>query len=135
MAEHHRFDLPGRGELEPWLRQALDGARRGGATQAEAHVSVSRGLSLTVRKADVESVEFHHDRELALTVFFGQRSGSASTADLSARGLKDAVEAACAIARASGEDPCSGLADAGRMAREFPALDLDHPWELSTDEA
>lgn len=130
-----RFELPVRAELEPWIERALDGARRAGATQADASVSVSRGLSLTVRKGEVESVEFHHDRELSVEVFFGQRSGSASTADLTASGLDGAVAAACAIAKASGEDPCSGLADADRMAREFPALDLDHAWELTTDEA
>jgi PmbA protein len=130
-----KFELPARAELEPWIERALDGARRAGATQADASVSVSRGLSLTVRKGEVESVEFHHDREMSVEVFFGQRSGSASTADLTASGLDGAVTAACAIAKASGEDPCSGLADADRMAREFPALDLDHAWELTTDEA
>jgi len=130
-----RFELPARAALEPWVHQAIEGARKAGATQADSHVSVSRGLSLTVRKGEVESVEFHHDRELSLAVFFGQRGGSASTADLSPRGLADAIEAACAIARASGEDPCGGLADADRMATSFPQLDLDHPWELSIEEA
>ena len=136
MAEpRHRFDLPARAKLEPWVHDALAAARKAGASQADAHVSVSRGLSLTVRKGEVESVEFHHDRELALAVYFGQRGGSASTADISRRGLEEAVAAACAIAKASGEDPCSGLADADRMATRFPDLDLDHPWNLSTDEA
>jgi PmbA protein len=130
-----RFELPSRAELEPWIHDALAGARRAGASAADASVSVARGLSLTVRKGEVESVEFHHDRELALEVFFGQRSGSASTADLTARGLAQAVEAACAIARASGEDPCAGLADANRMATRFPDLDLDRAWEMSTEEA
>ncbi|HUR40347.1 MAG TPA: metalloprotease PmbA [Verrucomicrobiae bacterium] len=131
-----RFELPDAAVLEPWVRRALDAAAKGGATQAEATVSVSRGLSLSVRKGDVESVEFHHDRDLGLTVYFGQRSGSASTADLSERGLAEAVAAACAIAKASGEDPCSGLADANRMAQgPFPDLDLDHPWAVTTDEA
>jgi PmbA protein len=130
-----RFELPTRAELEPWVHQALDAMRKAGATQAEAGTSVGRGLSVTVRKGEVESVEFHHDRELSLTAYFGKRSGSASTADLSARGLAEAVEAACAIARASGEDPCSGLADAGRMASAFPDLDLDHAWALSTEDA
>jgi PmbA protein len=136
MAEsRHRFELPTRAALEPWLRDALAAAQQAGASQADAHVSVSRGLSLTVRKGEVESVEFHHDRDLSLAVYFGKRSGSASTADLSRRGLDEAVAAACAIAKASGEDPYSGLADAHRMATRFPDLDLDHPWELSTDEA
>ncbi|MGH8482083.1 MAG: PmbA/TldA family metallopeptidase, partial [Nevskiaceae bacterium] len=130
-----KFELPSRAKLEPWIHDALAGARRAGATQADAHVSAARGLSLTVRKGDVESVEFHHDRELSLTVYFGQRSGSASTADLSPRGLAGAVEAACAIARASGEDPCAGLADAGLMATVFPDLDLDHAWEMTIDDA
>jgi PmbA protein len=130
-----RFDLPARASLEPWVQDALAAARKAGASNADAHVSVSRGLSLTVRKGEVESVEFHHDRELSVGVYFGQRGGSASTADLSHRGLQDAVAAAVAIAKASGEDPHSGLADAERMATRFPDLDLDHPWALSTDEA
>jgi PmbA protein len=130
-----RFELPSRAELEPWIHDALALARRAGASAADASVSVARGLSLTVRKGEVESVEFHHDREVALEVFFGQRSGSASTADLTARGLAQAVEAACAIAKASGEDPCAGLADAARMATRFPDLDLDGAWEMSTEEA
>jgi PmbA protein len=130
-----RFDLPPRADLEPWIHDALAGARKAGASAADASVSVARGLSLTVRKGEVESVEFHHDRELSLEVFFGQRSGSASTADLTARGLAQAIDAACAIAKASGEDPCAGLADAGRMATHFPDLELDHPWEMTTEEA
>jgi PmbA protein len=130
-----RFELPSRAELEPWIHDALAGARAAGATQADAGVAVSRGLSLTVRKGEVESVEFHHDRELSVEVYFGQRSGSASTADLTPRGLSQALEAACAIAKASGEDPCAGLPDADRMAREFPDLDLDHAWEMTTEEA
>ncbi len=130
-----RFEVPPRADLEPWIHDALAGARARGATAADVHVSVARGLSLTVRKGEVESVEFHHDRELALSVYFGRRSGSASTADLTARGLADAIDAACAIARASEEDPCAGLADADRMATAFPDLDLDHAWEMSTEEA
>lgn len=130
-----RFELPSRADLEPWVHDALAGARAAGATQADAGVAVSRGLSLTVRKGEVESVEFHHDRELSVEVYFGQRSGSASTADLTPRGLAQALEAACAIARASGEDPCAGLPEAELMAKEFPDLDLDHAWEMTTDEA
>ena len=48
---------------------------------------------------------------------------------------RQAVAAALEIAKATGEDPCNGLADAGLMAREFPDLDLDHPWDLSADAA
>jgi PmbA protein len=129
------FALPAPAELTQWLERALDALKARGATQAEASVSVSRGLTVNVRMGEVESVEFQRDRGLSLTVYFGQQFGSASTGDFSARGLADAVEAACAIARASQPDPCAGLADAQRMARHFPDLDLYHPWAIAPDEA
>ncbi|MCI0750070.1 MAG: metalloprotease PmbA [Nevskiales bacterium] len=130
-----RFELPARAVLEPRLTGALERARQAGAGAAEASVAESRGLSVTVRNHEVESLEFHHDRGLSLSVYFGARSGSASTADLSERGLAQAVEAACAIAKASGEDPCGGLAEAQRMATHVPDLDLDHPWALTPEDA
>jgi len=110
-------------------------ARENGATSAESSLSVSRGLSVSVRMGDVESVQFQRDRDLSVTVYFGHRTGSSTTGELSEAGLRRAVDAACAIARVSGEDPCAGLADAGRMATEFPDLDLNHPWALPAEAA
>lgn len=127
--------LPAAESLQPLLAQALDTARQNGATQAEASLSVSRGYSVSVRKGEVESLEFQNDRDLGITVYFGQRKGNAGTGDLSAHGIAEAVKAACAIASVTGEDDCSGLADADLMAREFPNLDLNHPWDLSADAA
>ena len=127
--------LPAAESLEPLLTQALDAARQNGASQAEASLSVSRGYSVSVRKGEVESLEFQNDRDLGVTVYIGQRKGNAGTSDLSAHGIAEAVKAACAIASVTGEDPCSGLADADLMAREFPNLDLNHPWDLSADAA
>jgi len=127
--------LPSIAELQPRLAQALDLARRGGASAAEAYLGVSRGLSVNVRMGEVESVQFQRDRDLSVTVLFGQRTGSASTSDLSEAALARAVEAASAIAKAGGEDPCMGLADAELMATEFPDLDLSHPWDVSAEEA
>jgi PmbA protein len=127
--------LPTATELQPALLQALDTARSLGASAAEASLGVSRGLSVNVRMGEVDSVQFQRDRDLAVTVYFGQRTGSASTTDLSEAALRRTVEAACAIARAGGEDPCVGLADPARMAREFPDLDLHHPWALSAESA
>ena len=127
--------LPSVAELQPRLAQALELAKRGGASAAEAHLGASRGLSVSVRMGEVESVQFQRDRDLSLTVYFGQRTGSASTTDLSEAALARTIEAACAIAKAGGEDPCMGLADAGLMAKEFPDLDLSHPWEVSAETA
>ncbi len=127
--------LPTAAELQPRLAQVLELARRGGASAAEAYLGASRGLSVGVRMGEVESVQFQRDRDLSVTVYFGQRTGSASTTDLGEAALARTVEAACAIAKAGGEDPCMGLADAALMATEFPDLDLSHPWELSAEGA
>jgi len=128
-------NLPSVAELQPRLAQALELATRGGAGAAEAHLGASRGLSVSVRMGEVESVQFQRDRDLSVTVYFGQRTGSASTTDLSEAALARTIEAACAIAKAGGEDPCMGLADAELMAKEFPDLDLSHPWDVSAETA
>lgn len=127
--------LPDARELEPRLEAALALATALGASAAECHLGVSRGLSVSVRQGEVESVQFQRDRDLAVTVFFGHRTGSASTTDLSEAALRRTVEAACAIARAGGEDPCVGLADPARLCRTFPDLGLHHPHTLEPEAA
>jgi PmbA protein len=84
---------------------------------------------------EVETVERTRDRGVAVTVYFGKRKGSASTADLQPASLVATVEQACAIARFTEEDAAAGLADAERMATEFPDLDTWHPWNIDADAA
>jgi PmbA protein len=123
------------GQLEAIAALALGEAKRQGATQAEADVSVSQGLSVSVRLREVDTIEYQRDRGLAVTVYFGKRKGSASTADLAAAAVRQTVEKACAIARYTTEDPYAGLIEAEALAREIPDLDLDHPWELAPERA
>lgn len=122
-------------ELEDLLRRALEAARQGGATQAEAGVSVDTGLSVTVRLGEVETLEYQRDRGMGVTVYVGRRKGSASTADLGWEAIAGTVTKALSIARFTAEDECSGLADAELMAREVPDLDLAHPWEIDAAQA
>jgi PmbA protein len=68
-------------------------------------------------------------------VYFGQRKGSASTADLHPDSIQATLDQACAIARYTEADPGAGLADAARMATSFPDLDLWHPWDIDTTRA
>jgi len=117
-------------ELQAITSSALAAAKRAGASQAEVDLSLQQGLSTTVRLGEVETVEYHRDRGLGVTVYFGQRKGSASTADLSVQAVEDSVAKACSIARYTAEDPCAGLADPSDLAR-----DLDHPWALSPEAA
>lgn len=127
--------LPSTHDLQALAQTALAQAKKLGATQSEASLSVSRGYSVSVRKGEVESLEFQHDRDLGVTVYFGHRKGNSTTGDISEAGITAAVKAACEIAQATQEDPCNGLADAALMAKSFPELDLDHPWDLSPDAA
>lgn len=127
--------LPERAALEAWAQRALDAARREHASSAEVHVNGGLGLSVSVRKGEVETLEFQRDRGLSVSVYFGQRTGSASSSDLSDAGIAGAVHAASVIARTTGEDPCAGLADAERMATSSPDLDLHHPWALAPEQA
>lgn len=110
-------------------------ARAAGASQAEVSASIDAGLNVNVRLGEVETVEHTRDRGFGLTVYFGKRKGSASTADLHADSIQATLDQACAIARYTEEDPASGLADAARMATQFPDLDLWHPWSIDTADA
>ena len=122
-------------ELESVVTLALETARASGATQAEADASLSKGLSVTVRLGEVETVEYQRDRSLGITVYFGTRKGSASTADLSIDSVRETVAKACAIARYTALDDCAGLADRDLLATDFPDLQLDFPWDITPDAA
>jgi PmbA protein len=114
---------------------ALQEARTLGASQAEAAVSVDVGLSASVRLGEVDTVEYQRDRGMGVTVYFGTRKGSASTADLGTAALRETVAKACSIARFTSEDSCAGLADPDTLATAVPDLDLSHPWDLTPERA
>lgn len=121
--------------LETMAAYLLDEAKRRGATSAEVGASLQTGLSTTVRLGDVETISFNREKGVSITVYFGQQKGSASTTDTSEEALRDAVLAACHIAKYTAVDEHAGLADRELLATEFPDLDLNHPWELSPAEA
>ncbi|WP_448134140.1 metalloprotease PmbA [Stenotrophomonas rhizophila] len=122
-------------QLADISQRLLERAKAMGASQAEVSCSDERGLDVNVRLGEVETVESTRDRGIAVTVYFGQRKGSASTADLQDASLESTVAQACAIARHTEDDAAAGLAEAALMAREFPDLDGWHPWDLGADEA
>jgi len=122
-------------QLKSLVKDLLDEAQKQGATAAEAGLSQESGLSVSVRLGDVETIEHHCDQGLGITVYFGQRKGSANTTDLSAESIKETVSAACSIARYTSEDAYAGLPDKEMLATYFPNLDLYHPWKLEIDQA
>lgn len=121
--------------LKNSVQTILDEAVKQGASAAEAGLSQEDGLSVSVRLGDVETIEHHCSQGLGVTVYFGQRKGSASSTDLSPDSIKETVAAACSIARYTSEDEYAGLPDKELLATEFPDLDLYHPWNIGADDA
>ena len=121
--------------LSDLAREVVARCRARGASQAEVSLSEDEGLAANVRLGEVETVERTRDRGVAVTVYFGKRKGTASTADLQPASLEATVDQACAIARFTEEDPAAGLADAAMMATAFPDFDQWHPWALDADAA
>ncbi|NKB46268.1 MAG: metalloprotease PmbA [Legionellales bacterium] len=116
-------------------QQVLQQARQAGASAAEVSVNFSSGLSSCVRMGAVDTVEFHREKGLGLTVYFDQQKGHASSSDTSAEALTQIVEAACDIAKATQGDPYTGLAEEALLAKPATELPLYYPWSLTAEQA
>ncbi|MDW6018787.1 metalloprotease PmbA [Vibrio plantisponsor] len=123
-----------RTELEAAVAKALDMASAS-ADAAEVAITKSTGLSVSTRMCEVENVEFNSDGALGITVYRGQRKGSASTSDLSEKAIQQTVMAALDIAKYTSEDPFAGPAPKELMVKEIPDLDLFHPNAIDPDSA
>lgn len=119
-------------EIKQVVADVLTLAKQKGAQQAEASMSKVQGIAVATRLKEVETVEFTNDGGLGISVYVDGCKGSASTADLSKNALTLAVEKAIQIAKYTGKDPCSGLAEAELMIRDNLDLDLYHPIDLDT---
>lgn len=135
MSAQGRQRINERSELENIVQQMLNEAKTQGADQAEAAASRDTGLSTTARLGEVESLEYTNDRGVGITVYKESRKGNASTSDFSPAALKETVTKACSFARYTAADEYAGLADAERMAQDIPDLDLEHEWNIQSDEA
>ena len=124
--------------FEDLVDQALAHAKKLGATDAGAEASEGCGLSVSVRKGEIENVERNRDKSLGVTVYSGQRRGNASTSDFSRRAIQQSVQAAYDIARFTAEDPAAGLPDEADIAQaedQPDDLDLFFPWTVDSAQA
>lgn len=122
-------------QLKQLARDVLGYARDQGGSDCAVEFSEGSGLSVSVRKSKIETIEQNKDKGMGVTVFIGQRRGNASTSDFSPAALKATVEAAYNIARFTADDDCAGLADADQLEMAPRDLKLFYPWTISTDEA
>ncbi|MDE2299279.1 MAG: metalloprotease PmbA [Burkholderiales bacterium] len=127
-----------REQFQQYVDDALAFALTLGASDAAVEVSEGVGLSVSVRKGEVENVERNRDKSMSITVYIGQRRGNASTSDFSRAALEQTVRAAHDIARFTAEDTAAGLPDAQDMALGDDVLrdlDLFHPWAIDAEQA
>ena len=121
--------------LRSLVEQILEVAQRAGATDAEVSANDETGLGVTVRRGELETVEFNQDRGFGITVYLGQQKGSASTSDSSGGAIEETVRAALDIARYTQSDAANGLAEPALFPTEFQDLDLHHPWDVNPEAA
>jgi PmbA protein len=122
-------------QLKQLARDVLAYAKEQGASDASVEISEGGGLSVTVRKGKVETIEQNKDKGIGVTVYCGQRRGNASTSDFAPGSLRATVEAAYNIARFTAEDEAAGLPDADLLETNPRDLHLCYPWQLSAEEA
>ena len=113
----------------------LDEALSQGADQADVDVGTGSGLAVTVRMGEVEKIEHENDKGVSITVYIDQHKGSANSSDFSKDALRKTVTAACDIARNTSRDKFAGLVEKELMAKNFPDLDLHHPWSITPEQA
>jgi PmbA protein len=135
MATKERFFPHTQDQLKQIAEDVLRHARKLGGTDAAMEISEGDGLSVTVRRGQVETIEHNRDKSVGVTVFIGNRRGNAGTSDLSTKALEDTVLAAYNIARFTAEDECAGLAEAELLETAPRNLDLYHPWTIEADDA
>jgi len=127
-----------RAQFQQLVDDALAFAKSLGASDAGVEVSEGVGLSVSVRKNQIENVERNRDKSIGVSVYLGKRRGNASTSDFSRAALEQTVRAAYDIARFTAEDPAAGLPDEQDLATGDAAtrdLDLFHPWAIDAEGA
>jgi PmbA protein len=122
-------------QLKQLARDVLAFAKEIGGTDAAVEISEGSGLSVSVRRGKIETIEQNKDKGMGVTVYIGQKRGNASTSDFSQAALRATVDAAYNIARFTAVDDCAGLADADMLEMAPRDLRLCYPWQISTEEA
>ncbi len=111
-------------------------ATAAGATAADVIVREADEFSTVVRLGKIESLKEAASKALGLRVFAGSRSATSYSSDFSPPSLARLAERTLAMARATSEDPASGLAPAELMGKFAGDLALYHAdvTEVSTED-
>ena len=126
-------------QLKQLAQDVLRYAKDKGAADSAVEISEGSGLSVSVRKGKIETIEQNKDKGMGVTVYLGSgrqiRRGNASTSDFSQKALQETVDAAYNIARFTSEDDCAGLPDQDMLEMHPRDLQLCSPWPITAEEA
>ena len=122
-------------QLKELARDVLRFAREAGGTDSAVDISEGGGLSVSVRKGKIETIEQNKDKGMGVTVFIGNKRGNASTSDFSPAALRATVDAAYNIARFTADDDCAGLPESELLEMAPRDLQLFYPWLIGAEEA
>lgn len=115
--------------------QSISYAKQQGIDAADVSISKEQGFSVSSRKSDIETIEYHQEQGFAITVYNAQKTGSASTTSLNIADIKSAVDKAVSITDYTHADPYGGLPEKDLLAFDYPDLDLYHPWDIDPTQA
>ena len=117
-------------------RDILAMAKNKGATQGDVVMVEGDSFFVTVRMGEVEKISQSGEKRLGLRLFLGNSSASASTSDISRPAIDRLIDDTVQMARATAQDPSSGLPESHLLAREVPDLALldDTARSVSVDE-
>jgi PmbA protein len=96
-------------QLEQIAVDVVERAIRAGATAADVTVREADDFSTSLRLGKIESLKEAASKALGLRIFLGTRSASSYSSDFSAGALDRLIQRTLAMARATSEDPASGL--------------------------
>ena len=123
------------GELQNLAADIINYARQRGSDACETELSEGSGQTVSVRCAEVDTIEYNRDKDIAVTVYIGQQQGHASTSDFSPAAVQATVDAALSIARLTAPDPFAGLPPQERLARHWQDPQRFFPWAITVEEA
>ncbi len=126
-------------DLEQLSSDVVKRALAHGATDAECTIAEGTEFSVNIRLREVEQLKEAGSRGAGLRVFRGQRTGSATTSDLTPDGIERMIRAALDNAEVTTDDPHAGLPDAadfGRLTDELGLYSdaverLEAPWKIA----
>ncbi len=102
-----------RTQLQEIAQEVLDYARHRGASACETDVSEGFGHSVTVRRGEVETIEYNRDKGLGISVLHGPAArATPSSSDFSRAAIRALRSMRpCRLQVFTAEDNCAGLAD------------------------